>query len=156
MLIIYSMTPSATILKLKEIMFKNSRHSSHSLYLWSSMIKGLHKEELNSVFFFIVQWIAIQAKKENHISHKTFPDQSVSKYMWCTPPSPEILEVPVVCLYYRNQCFNKEDTLWYHLCVTNTDSSKLSETKQGDHEKSPKAFESNEMKHQHCWEVDVS
>lgn len=52
--------------------------------------------------------------------------------------------------------FKKEDTLWYHLCVTNTDSSKLSETKQGDHEKSPKAFESNEMKHQHCWEVDVS
>lgn len=115
MLIIYSMTTSAIILKLKEIMFKNSRHSSHSLYLWSSMIKGLHKEELNSDFFFIVQWIAIQANKENHISHKTFPDQSVSKYMWCTPPSPEILEVPVVCLYYRNQCFNKEDTLWYHL-----------------------------------------
>lgn len=51
---------------------------------------------------------------------------------------------------------SKRVTLWHHFSVTNFDSSELLKPNTADHGKSPKAFESNEIKPQDFWEVDAS
>lgn len=151
-------------------MFKNDTADYIFSYVWSSIFEnlfftgnahGLWQKGIESLIFASL-WIELQFKlvKKTILVMKSFVGELISRGLWLMHILQKIFSILITAWNLswnmRIKASSEGDTLWHHFCMTNFDSSDLSESKHSWSQKSPKALISNGIRPSHHWEVATS
>lgn len=109
------------------------------------MPKDFDKRELKSLMFFSL-WVELQFKlvQKTTLILEFLRVAYIKRDMWHMYILLKIFRAPIITWSLNKnigiRAFSKQYTLWHHFCMTNFDSSELSETKHGWSWKKPRGF----------------
>lgn len=134
--------------------FKNDTAHYIFSYIWSSIFEnlfftvntqGLWQRGIESLMFSSL-WIELQFKlvKKTILVMKSFLGEPISRGLWHMHILLKIFSALITAWNLnwniRIKAFSEGDTLCHHFCMTNLDSSDLSESKHSWSQKKPKGF----------------